>query len=142
MGDLGEGEGVCDFEDAVLLHTDNAARGEGRERLAARGSNLDSDLKAIVSLLYVSSNTDKIVERPQIAGCGGVTVGKGRTYQSVDLHRLERDIFRYFRHVCRRRGKARLETRWGAGVGLSVVVERRIQSSVTLPRFPLSEQSR
>lgn len=75
MSDLGERERICDFEDAVLLHADDAARGEGWERFAACGSNLDCDLKAIVSLLYVSSNPERIVKRPQIAGCRGVAAG-------------------------------------------------------------------
>jgi hypothetical protein len=48
--DLREGERVCDFEYAVLLHTDNAAGCERRERFAAGSSDLDRDLKTKVSL--------------------------------------------------------------------------------------------
>jgi len=50
-GGFGEGKRVCNFEDAVLLHADQAAGSQGWERLAAGGGDLDRDLHCLVSLM-------------------------------------------------------------------------------------------
>ena len=47
---FGEGERVCDFQYAVLLHADYAARRERGEGFPAGGSDLDRDLRTRVSL--------------------------------------------------------------------------------------------